>query len=284
MNRKLFSAGCLTAALFSNSAFAQEEPVEVRVRAIAKPDGKVEVVEERIVGSEQANPKKVTVVKEEEEETVKGDETTLRARLFRRAHDLTEKIAGAAAGGAAGGGEGEVHSYAAEDVWGEMPASDYWIGVQIAPVAPEIRKHMSVKHGVLVVHVYPDSPAVKAELKADDILIQAGDAKIETGPDLVKAIDAAKETELSFLVLREGKEQKITIAPKKREDDKKALAIYEKKFNAFPQHSEKVQEATKQLEKALATLRAENAEEGTVDLMLVRPGAFLARKIGRAHV
>jgi membrane-associated protease RseP (regulator of RpoE activity) len=115
---------------------------------------------------------------------------------------------------------------------------------------------MSVKHGVLVVHVYPDSPAVKADVKADDILLQAGDAKIETGPDLVKAIDAAKETEMSFLVLREGKEQKVTIAPKKREDATKTLGLYEKRHtDAFPQHSEKVQEVTKQL----------------------RPGAFLSR-------
>jgi hypothetical protein len=270
MNRKLFTAGCLAAALFSSSAFAQEEPVEVRVRAIAKPDGKVEVVEERIVGPEKAAPKKQPPVTPDEDAD-KDENATLRARIYRRVQGLGEKVAEAAAGS-------ERLNFVTEDVWGEMPASDYWIGVQIAPVASEIRKHMSVKHGVLVVHVYPDSPAVKADVKADDILLQAGDAKIETGPDLVKAIDAAKETEMSFLVLREGKEQKVTIAPKKREDATKTLGLYEKRHtDAFPQHSEKVQEVTKQLEKALATLRAESADEGTFDFMLVRPGAFLSR-------
>lgn len=261
---RLFTAGCLAAALLGANAFAQDEPVEVRVRAIAKPDGKVEVVEERIIGPEKSTPKKKSATAPDEDSD-KDENATLRARVFRRVQGLGEKVAEAAAGS-------ELLGTVTEDVWGEMPASDYWIGVQIAPVAPEIRKHMSVKHGVLVVHVYPDSPATKADVKADDILLQAGDAKIETGPDLVKAIDAAKETELSFLVLREGKEQTVTITPKKREEANKALTLTR---TAPAPRLEKLQAAQRQFEKALEALRAETQQEEAVDFMLVRPGAFM---------
>jgi prefoldin subunit 5 len=262
---RLITASCLTAALSAAGAFAQDEPVEVRVRAVAGPDGKLEVVEERIVGSEKLTDKKETGTTEKGAEK-KDEEQPLRARIIRRVQELGERVGGAnAVEGALGA--------ATEDVWGELPQSDYWIGVQIAPIAPEIRKHLPVKHGVLVVHVYPDSPAIKAELKADDILLQAGDKKIETGPDLVKAVDAAKETELSFLVLREGKEQKLTVTPTKREDAGQNLLLTRP---APAPRLEKLQAAQKQFERALEGLRAETQQEGVVDFMLVRPGAFMA--------
>lgn len=269
---KFFAASCLAAALSAAGAFAQDEPVEVRIRAIAGPDGKVEVVEERIVGGEKSTDKKSTDKKIDKKDAAttekdgenKDEDQPLRARIIRRVQELGEKVGGAKVA------EG-VLEVLTEDVWGEMPQSDYWIGVQIAPVAPEIRKHLPVKHGVLVVHVYPDSPAIKAELKADDILLQAGDTKIETGPDLVKAVDAAKETELSFLVLREGKEQKLTVTPTKREEAAARLSITRTPMPRL----EKLQAAQKQFEQALEALRAETQQEGAVDFMLVRPGAFL---------
>ncbi|WP_254508028.1 PDZ domain-containing protein [Anatilimnocola floriformis] len=254
---KMFSASCLAAALATTTTFGQDQPVEVRVRAIAGPDGKVlQVLEERVLGKDDE--------KAEKKEEGKTDGQPLRARIFRRAQELGEKIAEAA--------EGATVEIANEDFWGEMPQSDYWIGVQIAPVSAEVRKHIPVKHGVLVQQVYPDSPAIKAELQADDILLQAGDAKIETGPDLVKAIDAAKTTEVPFLVLRGGKEIKLKITPTKRENENERLPV----LTAPAVRLERLHAAQKQFEKALETLRAETQpEQGKVDLMLVRPGAFI---------
>ena len=146
---KFFTAGCLAAALGAGNLLAQDEPVEVRIRAVTDKDGKVEVVEERIVGAEKSEkPGKSTAkseVKEVEEETVKG-------RVIRRLQGLAGNVLERV--------EDETSEQGSE--WGELPQSDYWIGVQIAPVAPEIRKHLTVKHGILVLHVYPESPAAKA--------------------------------------------------------------------------------------------------------------------------
>lgn len=261
---KLFTAGCLAAALSTSGLLAQDEPVQVRIRAIADKDGKVEVVEERVVGPGKPKSEKV------EEEAKIGDRTdpstgedqTIRARVIRRLQGLAEGVAG------------KVEAGAEDSVWGELPPSDYWIGVQIAPVAPEVRKHMAVKHGVLVLHVYPDSPAAKAEMQADDILIQAGEAKIETGPDLIKAVDAAQTKELTFKLLREGKETTLTVQPIKRESTK-TLTLTRPTEGA--PRMERLQAAQKQFEKALEALRAETEGEAAVDFMLVRPGAFMSR-------
>ena len=267
---RLIPASCLAAALATTSAFGQDEPIEVRVRAIAGPDGKVQVVEERIVGKEDKDEKKLLDKKSEDQKDEKKKEEgktdePLRTRLFRRVHELGEKVLETKEHGLLEG--------VTEDVWGQMPQSDYWIGVQIAPVAPEIRKHLPVKYGVLVQQIYPDSPAIKAELKADDILLQVGEAKIETGPDLVKAIDAAKTTELAFTVLREGKQVKLNVTPIKREEGN-GLALT--RAGAAPR-LEKLHAAQKQIELALEALRAETQPEERVELMLVRPGAFITQ-------
>lgn len=271
----LFTASCWAAALLSGGALAQEEAVEIRVRATADGVGKVQVVEERIVGGEKkkeqeggntstpAAGEKKPAKEASKEEAGATEDLPLRARIFRRVQGLGEKVAGAT----------EALEAVTEDVWGEMPVSEYWIGVQIAPVSPEIRKHLPIQHGVLVEQVYPDSPALQAGMKADDILLQVGDAKIETGPDLIKAVDAAKATELSFIVLRGGKEQKLTVTPTKRAE----ATLEARTRNAPAPRMEKLQAAQKQFEKALEALRAETQPEGTVDFMLVRPGAFLAQ-------
>lgn len=258
---KFFTAGCLAAALGAGNLLAQDEPVEVRIRAVTDKDGKVEVVEERIVGAEKSEkPGKSTAkseVKEVEEETVKG-------RVIRRLQGLAGNVLERV--------EAATSEQGSE--WGELPQSDYWIGVQIAPVAPEIRKHLTVKHGILVLHVYPESPAAKAEVQADDILIQAGELKLETGHDLIKAVDAAGTKELTFKVLREGKETTATLQPVKREAAK-TLTLTRPAEGGL--RLERLQAAQKQFEKALEALRAETEGEAAVDFMLVRPGAFMSR-------
>jgi hypothetical protein len=245
-------AGFLALALSTANLWGQGEAVKVRVRAIAGPDGKVEVVEETVEGDpkEGSEAKRYLTIKAAEEEK-KADVRATAVRSYRSA------LSGAAK---------EEKSDTAE--WGELPQSDYWIGVQIAPVPPEVRKHMAVKHGILILHVYADSPAAKAELQVDDILIQAGDTKVETGPDLIKAVDAAKTNELTFKVLREGQERTVKVTPVKRSEAVTATPVQSLRVDSL-------KAAERELERALAALKAQNAENAAVDFMLVRPGAYV---------
>lgn len=96
--------------------------------------------------------------------------------------------------------------------------SEYWLGVECTPVDPTLRSHLQLPEGqgLVVRSVVPDSPAAKAGLREHDILLQAGDKKLNRINDLVEAVESAKEQKLSLEIVREGKRQKIDVTPAKR--------------------------------------------------------------------
>ncbi|QDU28771.1 hypothetical protein ETAA8_38760 [Anatilimnocola aggregata] len=250
-----WTAGLLAAALASSTTFAQDaEGVKVKIRATAAPEGTVTIVEET---DTEAKPT-------EGKETTKPRSSPIRDRVLRLYQQATEKV---------GDEPGEANGFKMLGL--NVPTSEYWIGVQIEPLPEQLRKHLSTKHGILVALVFPESPAAKAELKTDDILLQAGDTKLETGADLIKAVDAAKEGELLFTLLREGKETTATIKPIKRAAVK--LSTTKTAPAGHAERLERLRGAQQQFERALEALRAETANEGpeAIDLMMVRPGAFM---------
>jgi membrane-associated protease RseP (regulator of RpoE activity) len=243
-------SGCAAWILSTASLWGQAAPVQVRVRAIAGEDGKVEVVEETVEG----DPKEGSEAKKFREPKATGEEKDIRTTVIRRVQQAVR-------------GEHAEEEPAKEE---ELPTSEYWIGVQIGTIPPEVRKHMSVKHGILVQHVYPDSPAAKAELQADDVLLQADDSKIEGPADLIKAVDAVKTKKLTLRLLREGTEKTMTVTPIKRPmgESVETLAL------RVPM-AQRYHEAQAELERALAKLKEQNAKDAGVDFMLVRPGAYV---------
>src|SRR4030042_4878750 len=70
-----------------------------------------------------------------------------------------------------------------------------WLGVSITAVTPDIksRYNLSIDYGALIVEVVTDGPADKASpssLKENDIIIKFGDKEINTGEELVSAIQS----------------------------------------------------------------------------------------------
>ena len=97
-----------------------------------------------------------------------------------------------------------------------LPVSDYWIGIAPGRLPEMARLQLGLEHGLVVADVMADSPAAKAKFKANDILIKAGDAKLQAAADLIKAVDAAQEKELAIVIVRGGKEQTLKVTPIKR--------------------------------------------------------------------
>jgi len=95
---------------------------------------------------------------------------------------------------------------------------EYWIGVMGAPVDRLLAKHLKIDAGVVVQHVVPDSPAGKAEIKEDDILLEFGDQKVGDVMELAKVIADNKGTEAKMTLMREGEEKTIAVTPAKRPD------------------------------------------------------------------
>ena len=238
----------------------EEQEIEVRLRKATTPDGKVVIVAE--------------------EESVEADTKTQRRNLMPKMkaaaeglHDkvlrfyqntITAESEDAATKEDAAKGDAET----------AFPQSEYWIGVQIQPVPPEVQKHLPIKHGIMVGYVYADSPAAKADLQVDDILLTADTITLTAGEDLVQAVDKAKEQELTITLLREGKETKLALKPVKREEAQQTEstpADHRAKL-------ERLRTAQAQFERALDALRAETSaeqEKESIDFMLVRPGAFV---------
>ena len=96
------------------------------------------------------------------------------------------------------------------------PTPEYWMGVQLEPLPEIIKSQLKLERGMVVVHVFPDSPAASAELKPHDIVLKAGDKDIQAPEDLVQAVNDSKDKELALIVLRSGTENTLRVTPAKR--------------------------------------------------------------------
>jgi C-terminal processing protease CtpA/Prc len=87
-----------------------------------------------------------------------------------------------------------------------------WLGVSLSDMTPKTAKEMDAKtdSGALVRSVSEDSPAEKAGIKEDDIVIEFNGKPIADSDDLVKAVGGAKAGETVDVIVM-------------RKDDKKSL-------------------------------------------------------------
>jgi serine protease Do len=97
-----------------------------------------------------------------------------------------------------------------------------WLGVQISAVDEKMAKALGLKkaEGILVTNVEEDSPAEKAGLKREDIILKFQGKKPESLSELQLMVAASKPgTEIELLILRNGKEKviKMTLGELKTE-------------------------------------------------------------------
>lgn len=99
-----------------------------------------------------------------------------------------------------------------------LKLSDYWLGIECYPVTPALRAQLNLPEGqgLVVEQVLPEGPAAGAGLKAHDVLLRAGDKVLKDVADLIQAIDASKDKEMTLEVIRGGKPTKINVKPARR--------------------------------------------------------------------
>ena len=89
-----------------------------------------------------------------------------------------------------------------------------YVGIGMQPIAQEMVDFFKLENskGVLVTSVIEDSPADKAGLKKDDVVIQIDDKKIEDPQDLRNVIGfTTPGTEVEFTIIRDGKQKKVPL-------------------------------------------------------------------------
>ena len=155
---------------------------------------------------------------------------------------------------------------------GGEEASPYWIGVQLEPPTDILKEHLKLEGGLVTVHVFDGSPAAKAGLKSNDIILKAADTYIKEPGDLLKLVGKSQENELTLVLLRGGKETTLKVVPAKRPQPA------DQQQHQAAQSEEK--EAVRNLEAALDAYRRRSdveIENRAVDVVRVRPGVVTAR-------
>jgi len=107
----------------------------------------------------------------------------------------------------------------------EASAGSYWLGVLCAPVDALLKTHLELDAGVVVEQVVPDSPAAKAGIRENDILLRFGDVKLTDVECLVKAVTENQDREVKLGLLREGKETTLSVKPAERPAEGIAIPV-----------------------------------------------------------
>jgi serine protease Do len=146
-----------------------------------------------------------------------------------------------------------------------------YVGVSMQPIDPEMAEFFNLadNKGALINRVIEDSPADKAGLKKDDVIIQIGEKKVEDTQDVFNIIGFTMPgTEVDFVIIRNGKEKKITVeVGSKAESELADTSDLGRKFGL----------TVKTIDEATAD-EYSNAKEGEGVLVVeVKPGSPAAR-------
>ncbi|HOB62360.1 MAG TPA: DegQ family serine endoprotease [Candidatus Competibacteraceae bacterium] len=101
-----------------------------------------------------------------------------------------------------------------------------WLGVLIQEVTPELAQsfNLSKPNGALIGQVMADSPAQKAGLKAGDIIVTFNGQPVHHSSDLPLMVGRTRPgAAVTLVVIREGKEQTLTIQIEELPEDSKQL-------------------------------------------------------------
>ncbi len=127
-----------------------------------------------------------------------------------------------------------------------------WLGVMIQKVTPELAKQFDLEKaaGALVSQVMDDSPAEKAGIEREDIIIEFDQKKINQMrelPRIVANTPVGKRVEVK--VIRQGKERKLSVVVGELKEEKVAKA--EERLAAEKELGLTVQELTPEIAKHL---------------------------------
>lgn len=99
-----------------------------------------------------------------------------------------------------------------------------WLGVLIQEVTPDLAQSFNLNkpHGALVGQVMADSPAQKAGIKAGDIIVTFNGQPVHHSSDLPLMVGRTRPgTSVALVVIREGKEQPLSIQLEELPEDSK---------------------------------------------------------------
>lgn len=139
-------------------------------------------------------------------------------------------------------------------------AGEFYLGVfcRAAEAAQSEKLKVPAGQGLVIVQVLPGSPAAKAGLKAEDVLLTAGDKSLGKPEDLKRAIAGTEGNKLKLMYARGEQRDTIEVAPEKRGEADGVIVITEneeRKPEAKPNPHRAEAEQRERLQRALNELR-----------------------------
>ncbi len=98
----------------------------------------------------------------------------------------------------------------------QAPGGDYWIGVQLEEPSETLRSQLNIPSGLVIRQVLEDSPAKRAELRLHDVIVAVNDEALQAPSDLIEAVRANPERELTLTVIRQGQKMNVKLKPARR--------------------------------------------------------------------
>jgi membrane-associated protease RseP (regulator of RpoE activity) len=149
-------------------------------------------------------------------------------------------------------------------------AGGYRLGLRLSQVPRPLNEQLDLKgEGMVVARVEPDSPAAKAGIKENDVLLSAGEKSIKSPSDLIEAVAKSDGKELSLKLVRGGKPLTIAATPEKTAEDVVKRHIEWRE----PRGDHRLDINVEELEEKIR----EKLRDSGVDmrLQLMQPGKFL---------
>jgi membrane-associated protease RseP (regulator of RpoE activity) len=89
------------------------------------------------------------------------------------------------------------------------------IGVVLTPLTEQLNYYFGTEGGTLINHVYADSPAAKAGLKAGDVIIEIDGVPVRGGMGLFNAVKDKNGDDFTLKIVRDRKTHAISVTPQK---------------------------------------------------------------------
>lgn len=141
----------------------------------------------------------------------------------------------------------------------------YWIGIIGAPVDTLLQVHLRIDGGVVVEHVVPDSPAGKAGIEVNDILLDFDSRAVGNVGGLAEVVNATGDREVGITVLHAGKKKSLNLRPVERPE------VMPAPLAPPPGELGTVEAWLKQLEEG-------RLGDGTQGMFFLRPGIVMPRE------
>ena len=95
-----------------------------------------------------------------------------------------------------------------------------WIGVTTGPASAALRAQLAIprNQGIVVRGITPDSPAAKAGLRTNDLLLSVDETILSRPRDLSRLVGQTDRPQIAIEFLRRGRKEKVFVHPVPRRD------------------------------------------------------------------